>query len=80
MQSNFIEITLGHKCSPVNLLYIFRTLFPKSTSAGLLLKEHSLQYTSLKHRVTIVFFVTNVVNLYELQMVIFKDFHGLNQI
>ena len=26
---NFIEITLQHGCSPVNLLHIFRTTFPK---------------------------------------------------
>ena len=34
---NFIEITLRHGCSPVNLLYIFRTPLPKKTSGGLLL-------------------------------------------
>ena len=36
----FIEITLvfSHGCSPVNLLHIFRTPFPKNTSDGLLLK------------------------------------------
>ena len=34
---NFIEITLRHGCSPVNLLDIFRTPFPKNTSGGLLL-------------------------------------------
>ena len=33
---NFIEIT--HGCSPVNLLHIFRTRFPKNTSDELLLK------------------------------------------
>ena len=32
LQSNFIEITLRHGCPPVNLLYIFKTLFPKNTS------------------------------------------------
>ena len=35
--SNFIEITLRHGCSPVNLLYIFRTPFLKNTSGWLLL-------------------------------------------
>ena len=35
--SNFIEITLWHGCSPVNLLYIFRTPFTKNTSGRLLL-------------------------------------------
>ena len=34
---NFIEITLRHRCCPVNLLHIFRTPFPKNTSGGLLL-------------------------------------------
>ena len=29
LQSNFIEITLRHGCSPVNLLHIFRTPFLK---------------------------------------------------
>ena len=37
LQSKFIEITLRHGCSPVNLLHIFRTLFPKNTSGWLLL-------------------------------------------
>ena len=34
---NFIETTLRHGCSPVNLLHIFRTPFTKNTSGGLLL-------------------------------------------
>ena len=29
---NFIEIAIWHGCSPVNLLHIFRTTFPKNTS------------------------------------------------
>ena len=36
-QSNFIEITLRHACSPVNLLHIFKTPFTKNTSGWLLL-------------------------------------------
>ena len=35
---NFIEITLRHGCSPVNLLHIFRTSFLKNTSGWLLLE------------------------------------------
>ena len=35
---NFIEITLWHEYSPVNLQYIFRIPFPKNTSGWLLLK------------------------------------------
>ena len=34
---NFIQITHGHGCSPVNLLHIFRTLFYRNTSGKLLL-------------------------------------------
>ena len=36
LQSNFIEITLRHGCSPVNLLHIFRTVFLKNTYEWLL--------------------------------------------
>ena len=35
---NFIEITLWHGCSPITLLYVFRTPFPKNTSGRLLLE------------------------------------------
>ena len=34
---NFIEITLRHGCSPVNLLHIFRTPTPRNISGGLVL-------------------------------------------
>ena len=37
LQSNFMEITPRCECSPLNLLHIFRTPFPKNTSGGLLL-------------------------------------------
>ena len=36
---NFIEIAHRHGFSPVNLLHIFKTYFPKNTSEGLLLQE-----------------------------------------
>ena len=36
-RSNFIEITFRDGCSPVNLLHIFRTPFPRDTSGWLLL-------------------------------------------
>ena len=39
---NKVEITLHHRCSPVNLLYIFRTPFPKNTCGGLLLLKTTL--------------------------------------
>ena len=37
LQCNVIEITFGHRCSPVNLLHIFRTPFTKNTSGRLFL-------------------------------------------
>ena len=37
IQSNFIEITLRHRCSIANLLHFFRTAFPKNSSKRLLL-------------------------------------------
>ena len=39
LQSNFIEISFRHGCSPVNLLHIFRILFPKNTPGRLLLED-----------------------------------------
>ena len=36
LPSNFIEIAFRHGCSPVNLLHIFRTPFPRNTSGWLL--------------------------------------------
>ena len=35
---NFIEITLRHGCSPINLMHIYKKSFPKKTTGGLLLK------------------------------------------
>ena len=46
---NFIEITLRHGCSTINLLHIFRTPFPKNNSEGLLLL---LQYRAIAHRIS----------------------------
>ena len=40
LQSNFIEITLRHGCSHVNLLHIFRTSFTKNTSGWLLVSPY----------------------------------------
>ena len=42
LQSNFIEITLQHVCSPVNWLHLFRTPFPKNIYGGQLLKNYEL--------------------------------------
>ena len=36
---NFIEAVLRNRCSPVNLLHIFRTPFYKNTHGRLLLKD-----------------------------------------
>ena len=40
LQNSFIEITPRHRSSPVNLLHIFRTPFPRNTSAWVLLIIH----------------------------------------
>ena len=42
---NFIEIPLRHGCSPVNLLHIFTTPFPKSTSGRLLEIANNNEFT-----------------------------------
>ena len=44
---NFIEITLWHTCSPINLLDIFRTLFYKNTSRWLLLSIATLKFHTM---------------------------------
>ena len=51
LQSNFIEITLRHGCSPVNLQHIFRTPFVKNTSGRLLLRYQKIvhSYNNLLH-------------------------------
>ena len=38
---DFIEITLRHECSPINLVLIFRIPFHKNTSQGMLLNKSS---------------------------------------
>ena len=43
LQSNFVEITLRHGCSPLNLHHIFRTPFPKNTSGPLLEEKINAQ-------------------------------------
>ena len=44
---NFIEITLRHGCSPVNLPHIFRRSFSKNTSGWLLLHFPFLVFETL---------------------------------
>ena len=39
LQRNFTEITIRRGCSPLNLLHILRTPFPKNTSGRLLPKS-----------------------------------------
>ena len=44
VQSKFIKIALRHGCSPVNLMHIFRALFPKNTSGWLLLELRATSF------------------------------------
>ena len=37
MPKSDFEIALGHGCSPINLVHIFRTTFPRNTSGWLFL-------------------------------------------
>ena len=53
LQSNFTEIALRHGCSPVNLLHIFRTPFPKNTSEWLLLVLINDNITFLQERISL---------------------------
>ena len=50
MQSNFIEITLRHECSPINLLHIFRGPSLKNTSGWLLFNIQSRIQNSVENR------------------------------
>ena len=61
LQSNFNEITLRHGCCPVNLMYIFRTLFLKNTSGRLLRIIQKTIHLSVKH---LLFYKTPVVLIY----------------
>ena len=60
LQCNFTEITLRHVCSPVNMLHIFRTPFPKNTTGGLLLIIIALLLVSAKLEEA-------VINFYEIK-------------
>ena len=57
--SNFIGIALWRGCSPVNLLYIFRTPFPKNTSRWVLLIFISFRWLLSSPRWKIYFQVSH---------------------
>ena len=66
--SNFIETTLWHGYSAVNLLHIFRTLFAKNTSGWLLLYNtvfriynHGLSFSTASIMIT---FSTSIPSRY----------------
>ena len=48
MLYSYIEITLPHECSPINLLHIFITPFCNNTYGGLLLKVHQNIWSLLR--------------------------------
>ena len=52
LQSNFIEITLQHGCSAVNLLHFLKASFAKNTSGWLLL-YHQNDYMSIAFQTTL---------------------------
>ena len=61
LQSNFIEMTLRHGCSLVNLLHIFRTPFPRNTSRWLLLKCHGRKKIKVIKALFLSFYMFPVV-------------------
>ena len=64
LQSNFIEITLWHGCSLVNLLHIFRTPFLKNNSGGLLLWNKQMRIQSpVKHLRWSFFLNSSILNI-----------------
>ena len=46
--SNFIEIALRHGYSPVSLLHILRTSFPRNTSGWLFVKNNAKNFTEVR--------------------------------
>ena len=52
LQSNFIEITQPHGCSPINLLHIYRTPFSRNNSGRLLLITATYQFNFTKYAST----------------------------
>ena len=57
--NKFIEITLWHGCSPVNLLHIFRTPFPRYTSWWLLLQHYPLYQHGMNRSIISICIVSN---------------------
>ena len=77
---SFIEITLWHGYSPVNLLHIFRTTFPKNTPGGLLLNiiwfhdEKNLSSSDIGFRLNIL----DLVLLKQFVAIHFTLFNSMN--
>ena len=78
---NFIEFTIRHGCSPVNLLLIFRPPFCKNTSKGLLLvwqrtyqqiSKNRCVSTSIVHLISMSIFKFIAYTLTELCLCLFS--------
>ena len=73
--ATLIEIKLRHGCSPVNLLHIFRTSFPKNISWGLLLSTFDSLLNSFFYIIVLYFIYNNFicfVNLIEIKLNVTK--------
>ena len=64
---NFFEITLWHRCSPVYLLHIFRTPFPKNTYGRLLLAIITL----FDGKASMIIYMLSNYYLWDLQLFLF---------
>ena len=77
---NFIEITLCHECSPVDLLHVFRTPLPKNTPGRLHLKIiHFAQKWNHENVVVYVCCCGNWTSLYNTQaLLLFTEYFTRN--
>ena len=74
-QSNFIKTALRHGCSPINLLHIFRTPFPKNTPGWLLLNDgfYKIFHVLRNTQTLVVTFDTKTVSRENLIQISYKN-------
>ena len=69
----YIETTLRHRCSPANLLHIFRTTFPKNTSEWLLLFQMFLYYCLVWENLFLPSWMSPVIQLLSSKLSFWKS-------
>ena len=66
-----LQITLRHGCSPVNLLHIFRTPFPKNTSGWLLLIDTTEHFREILYLLVSGKYFVNTLSVFIITCLIF---------